>query len=179
MYLVSLCLAVLLGTNINATTTAAPHHRQKQPQQSQQSQQQSQSQIQGVFFRETFDEIQDVFRSKWAKSSDPKYTDQPVMIKHADRPPRGFERDKGLSLTQEMKFYGVSSTFPTPLHNADGGDIVLQYELKLEETLMCGGAYIKMPRVDGGGDLKSMNSDTPYSLMFGPDKYVHVCIRVY
>eukprot|EP00605_Chrysophyceae_sp_TOSAG23-4_P000851 GSChrysophyteH1.ASY1.ANO1.942.1 assembled CDS len=122
------------------------------------------------FFKETFDEVPDIFAEKWTKSLDPKYANQPVMIKHADKAPPGYGRDKGLSLTQEMKFYGVSSKFPTPLDNVDGGDIVLQYELKLEESLICGGAYIKMPRVDGGGDLQYLNSDTPYSIMFGPDK---------
>ena len=159
------CSAVAVILLASSTATAAAQQQQLQQQQHQQQQQQ-----QGVFFRETFDDLQDVFRSKWSKSADPKYTDQPVMIKHADRPPRGFERDKGLSLTQEMKYYGVSSKFPKTLHNADGGDIVLQYELKLEETLLCGGAYIKMPRVDGGGNLKKMNSETPYTIMFGPDK---------
>jgi hypothetical protein len=128
------------------------------------------------FFRETFDDVLDVFRSKWTKSQDPKYANQPIMVKSADKPARGFDRDKGLSLTQEMKYYGVSSKFPTPLENADGSDIVIQYELKLEETLICGGAYIKLPRLvdetqEGmSNDLRYMNSDTPYSIMFGPDR---------
>ena len=52
----------------------------------------------------------------------------------------GFENDKGLQLTQEMKHYGFSSKFPTPLETK-GKDIVLQYELKLEEGLTCGGLY--------------------------------------
>ena len=39
-----------------------------------------------------------------------------------------------------MKHYGFSSKFPTPLE-PKGKDIVLQYELKLEEGLTCGGLY--------------------------------------
>jgi hypothetical protein len=32
------------------------------------------------------------------------------------------------------------------------------------------GAYIKLPRVAESLDLSQMNADTPYSIMFGPDK---------
>ena len=44
-----------------------------------------------------------------------------------------------------MKHYGVSTKFSKPLQS-NGKDIVVQYELKLEETLNCGGAYIKLLR---------------------------------
>ena len=43
----------------------------------------------GIFFLETFDQEQDVFRTKWTKSLDVQYKDQPVMIKSADYPPKG------------------------------------------------------------------------------------------
>jgi calnexin len=132
------------------------------------------------FYLETFDERPDIFRSKWMKSSDPKYADQPIMVKSADHPPKGYGRDKGLSLTQEMKYYGVYSKFSSPLSNEDGSDIVIQYEVKLEESLLCGGAYIKLPRTTDTDTATTttttaqsdseINSDTPYSIMFGPDK---------
>ena len=68
-----------------------------------------------------------------------------------------------------MKFYGVSTEFPTPL-DTKGNDLAIQYELKLEEGLNCGGAYIKMPRAGDAGDLSVMNNETPYTIMFGPDR---------
>lgn len=36
--------------------------------------------------------------------------------------------------------------FPSPISAAGG--IVVQYELKLEDSLQCGGAYIKLLRAD-------------------------------
>ena len=60
----------------------------------------------GILFSENFDDG-DVFSSgKWTKSSDEKYAGQPVMVKGPDKAAKGFSGDKGLSLTQEMKFYG-------------------------------------------------------------------------
>ena len=56
-----------------------------------------------LFYKESFDE--DPFATgKWVKSSDEKYTGQPVMIKGSGKAAPGFEDDQGLSLTQEMKF---------------------------------------------------------------------------
>ena len=68
-----------------------------------------------------------------------------MLVKPPNNPIDGFENDKGLHLSQEMKHYGVSTKFSKPLQS-NGNDIVIQYELKLEETLNCGGAYIKLLR---------------------------------
>jgi calnexin len=123
----------------------------------------------GILFSESFDEG-DVFASgKWTKSSDEKYAGQPVMVKASDKAAKGFSGDKGLSLTQEMKFYGLSAEFPEIVHNK-GKDFVVQYELKLEEGLSCGGAYVKLPRAGDAGDLSELTNETPYTIMFGPDR---------
>jgi hypothetical protein len=59
-----------------------------------------------LYFTETFDEG-DVFASgKWVLSSQEKYNDQPVMIKAGINSPPELKDDKGVELTQEMKFYG-------------------------------------------------------------------------
>ena len=50
----------------------------------------------------------------------------------------GFESDKGIQLTEAMKHYAFSSKFAEPLVTKEK-DIVVQYELKLEEGLTCGG----------------------------------------
>jgi Calreticulin family len=122
------------------------------------------------FFLETFAQGDGVFSSgRWVKSKDPKYTDQPLLVKTPKKTVEGFEDDKGLVLSQEMKHYGLSSKFPTPL-DVKGKDLVIQYELKLEDTLACGGAYVKLPRATDGLNLELLNNDTPYTIMFGPDK---------
>jgi calnexin len=122
-----------------------------------------------IFFQETFDDLDPFASGKWSKSGDDKYADQPVMIKGSDRAVAGWENDKGLSLTQEMKFYGIASQFPEAL-DTKGKDFVVQYELKLEEGLNCGGAYVKLPRAADSGNLSEMNNETPYTIMFGPDR---------
>jgi hypothetical protein len=47
------------------------------------------------------------------------------------------------------RYYGLAKSFATPL---DVGDkpFVLQYEVKLDEPLTCGGAYLKVFQVRGG-----------------------------
>ena len=122
-----------------------------------------------LFFLETFDKG-DIFENgKWFKSKDDKYVDQPVLLKATNKPLKGFENDKGITLSQDMKFYGVATTFPEPLIT-EGKDFVVQYELKLEENLGCGGAYIKLPRMSDIFESGNINNETPYTVMFGPDK---------
>jgi calnexin len=123
----------------------------------------------GLFFYETFDEA-DVFESgKFVKFGDEKYTAQPVLVKAPKTPPKDLPGDKGLSLSQEMKHYGFGTKFPEPLSMKGQKELVIQYELKLEEPLQCGGAYIKLPQYHVE-DVGAMHSETPYTIMFGPDK---------
>ena len=63
-----------------------------------------------------------------------------------------------------MKFYGLTSLMDAPFTQT--GDLVLQYTVKHEQKLDCGGAYIKLaPKADQA----SFGGDTPYAIMFGPD----------
>lgn len=52
---------------------------------------------------------------------------------------------------------------------SDGKDLVIQFSVKHEQDLDCGGAYIKL--LPGGKkfDADSFGGDTPYAVMFGPD----------
>lgn len=122
-----------------------------------------------LIFYEDFDQVVDVFTSgKWVKSGNEMYADQPILIKPPTRTVVGYELDKGVQLTQEMKHYGFGARFSTPLISAED-EIVIQYELKLEEKLDCGGAYIKLLR-DSDVLLHNLSNETPYTIMFGPDK---------
>ncbi len=122
-----------------------------------------------LFFSETFDGEDPFTSGKWVQSLDEKYKNQPIMVKTASNPIVGFESDKGVQLTQEMKYYGFGAKFPQPLET-NNQDLVIQYEVKLEETMACGGAYIKLPRATPDFDIAHLNNDTPYTIMFGPDK---------
>ena len=50
--------------------------------------------------------------------------------------------------------------------------LVLQYEVKLQDGLDCGGAYIKLLRKEENKDFdpEKFTDKTPYVIMFGPDK---------
>merc|ERR1712187_874824 len=48
---------------------------------------------------------------------------------------------------------------------------VVQYEVRLHEGLQCGGAYIKLAsKQDGDFKPSDVTNNTPYTVMFGPDK---------
>ena len=85
------------------------------------------------------------------------------------------EKDKGLQTSQDARFYGISTKFES--FSNEGSSLVIQFQVKHEQNIDCGGGYVKI----FGSDLdqKSMHGDTPYHVMFGPDicgstKRVHV-----
>jgi len=82
----------------------------------------------------------------------------------------------GLHTTEDAKFYHVASAIATPFSNRDK-TLVIQYSLKNEQTVSCGGGYLKF--LSSSEDLSSFDGDTDYNIMFGPDvcgstKRVHV-----
>lgn len=94
----------------------------------------------------------------------------------------GYSGDKGLVVKSEAALHAISKSLPQVFDNKDN-TLVLQYEVKLQKGLTCGGAYIKLLDSKGGPDATHpFSSDTPYQVMFGPDKCgitnkVHFIIR--
>ncbi|XP_065211819.1 calreticulin [Planococcus citri] len=86
------------------------------------------------------------------------------------------EKDKGIQTSEDAKFYAISKKFP-PFSNK-GKDLVIQFTVKHEQGIDCGGGYAKI--FDCSLDQKQMHGESPYSIMFGPDicgpgtKKVHV-----
>jgi len=87
------------------------------------------------------------------------------------------EADQGLQTSQDARFYAYSSKFPKKFSNK-GKDLVLQYTVKHEQKIDCGGGYVKV--LPSSVDQKTFNGDSEYNIMFGPDicgsstKKVHV-----
>lgn len=79
----------------------------------------------------------------------------------------GLTGDKGLVLKTPAAFHAISHKFAKPF-NATDNDLVLQYEVKCQNGLSCGGSYIKL--LEGDFDPEVFSSATPYRIMFGPDK---------
>jgi len=86
------------------------------------------------------------------------------------------EADQGLQTSQDARFYAYTSKFPK-FSNKDK-DLVLQYTVKHEQKIDCGGGYVKI--LPSSVDQKNFNGDSEYNIMFGPDicgsstKKVHV-----
>ncbi|XP_020825094.1 calreticulin-3 isoform X2 [Phascolarctos cinereus] len=88
------------------------------------------------------------------------------------------QKDKGLQTTENAKFYAISSRFK-PFSNK-GKTLVIQYTVKHEQKMDCGGGYVKIFPSDL--DQKNLNGKSQYYIMFGPDicgfdiKKVHVIL---
>uniref|UniRef100_A0A8C3XMZ0 Calreticulin n=1 Tax=Chelydra serpentina TaxID=8475 RepID=A0A8C3XMZ0_CHESE len=88
-------------------------------------------------------------------------------------------RDKGLQTSENSKFYAISSRFK-PFSNK-GRSLVIQYTVKHEQKIDCGGGYVKI--FSSNLDQKNMSGDSQYYIMFGPDicgsetKKVHVILN--
>ncbi|KAJ8273964.1 hypothetical protein COCON_G00085890 [Conger conger] len=86
------------------------------------------------------------------------------------------EKDKGLQTSQDARFYALSARFE-PFSNA-GKPLVIQFTVKHEQKIDCGGGYVKVFPADL--DQAQMHGDSEYYIMFGPDicgystKKVHV-----
>merc|ERR1719410_1682744 len=74
--------------------------------------------------------------------------------------------DQGIQTSEDSKFFGISAGFDS--FSNDGKDLIIQYQVKYEKDIECGGGYLKIgPKL---GDLSTFGDPTPYNIMFGPDK---------
>eukprot|EP00121_Abeoforma_whisleri_P013783 Awhi_evm1s12716 len=125
-----------------------------------------------VYFKETFDGD---WEDRWIQSTK-KGDEQGDFQVTAGKWYRDAEADKGLQTTQDAKFYGASAKFPT--FSNEGKSLVIQYQVKHEQKIDCGGGYLKL--LASGEDQENLHGETPYNIMFGPDicgtssKRVHV-----
>jgi calreticulin len=79
------------------------------------------------------------------------------------------EADKGIQTSEDARFYGISAPLEKTYTSGPGKDLVIQYSVKHEQKLDCGGAYLKL--LPGGKKFKAneFGGETPYAIMFGPD----------
>jgi len=110
---------------------------------------------------ESFDEP---FDGRWIVSEKDEYQG---VWKHSKS--EGHE-DYGLLVSEKARKYAIVKELDKPLSLKDG-TVVLQYEVRLQEGLECGGAYLKYLRPQEAGWIaKEFDNDSPYAIMFGPDK---------
>jgi len=114
-----------------------------------------------VFFQESFG---DGWEDRWVKS-EWKDAAEIGAWETTEGKFYGKEGDKALKTTQDARFYGLSAKMASTVDNK-GKDLVIQYSVKNEQDIDCGGAYIKLlPDTDQA----KFGGDSEYAVMFGPD----------
>jgi len=86
-----------------------------------------------------------------------------------------------LMTNASARFYTIAKNFEE--FSNSGKDLFVQYTVKNEQNIDCGGAYLKLfPPGVQLENIKGGESETPYNIMFGPDicgstKKVHFIMR--
>ncbi|KAB8278931.1 Calreticulin family-domain-containing protein [Aspergillus minisclerotigenes] len=82
---------------------------------------------------------------------------------------KGIDGDKGLVVKNPAAHHAISAKFPKKIDNK-GKTLVVQYEVKPQNSLVCGGAYLKLLQENKKLHAEEFSNATPYVIMFGPDK---------
>jgi len=119
-----------------------------------------------VYFKESFG---DDWESRWTKSAwkDAKEIGE---WKHTAGKYHSDAADKGIQTGQDARFYGISAKMDSVFNNK-GKTLVLQYSVKHDQDIDCGGAYLKL--LESGLDQSKFGGDSEYKIMFGPDVCGH------
>ncbi|MQM08428.1 hypothetical protein Taro_041282 [Colocasia esculenta] len=115
-----------------------------------------------VFLEERFN---DGWEERWVKSDWKKSKNMAGDWIHTAGNWSGDPNDKGIQTYPDYRFFAISAQFPE-FSNKDK-TLVIQYSVKHEQKLDCGGGYIKL--FSGDLDQKKFGGGTNYSIMFGPD----------
>merc|ERR1712010_315983 len=75
------------------------------------------------------------------------------------------EAAKGMQTSQDAKFYAISAK--TKEFSNEGKTLVVQFSVKHEQDIDCGGGYLKIAPTGAQGE--KFNGDSKYNIMFGPD----------
>ncbi|KAJ0079973.1 hypothetical protein Patl1_24015 [Pistacia atlantica] len=84
----------------------------------------------------------------------------------------------GIQTHTDARHYAISAKIPEFTNK--NRTLVVQYSIRFEQEIECGGGYIKL--LSGYVNQKKFGGDTPYSFMFGPDicgtqkKHLHVIL---
>jgi len=117
-----------------------------------------------IFFSEKFDKD---WEKRWVKSTAKEAEgSQGKWEVSAGNIYNDAEADKGLRTTEDARFYQITAEFPE--FSNKGKTLVVQYSVKHEQNIDCGGGYLKILPATGVDQAK-FNGDTNYNIMFGPD----------
>jgi len=130
-----------------------------------------------VVFSEVFDST---WEDRWVITQQPEFQGKWRVDEGVE--PYTVKGDKGLIVDSEARKHGIAAPFKKVLDNKNK-DLFVQYELRLQKELDCGGAYIKLLTASSlPSSLTKFDNSVPYTVMFGPDKCgslnkIHFIIR--
>ncbi|KAG4190688.1 hypothetical protein ERO13_A07G045900v2 [Gossypium hirsutum] len=111
-----------------------------------------------------YDSFDEPFDGRWIVSDKDDYKG---VWKHSKS--EGHD-DYGLLVSEKARKYAIVKELNEPVSLKDGST-VLQFETRFQNGLECGGAYLKYLRPqEAGWKAKEFDNESPYSIMFGPDK---------
>jgi len=116
-----------------------------------------------TYLSENFDDAE--WSDRWVTTEGWK-TNELGKFKHTTGKFYHDAKDHGIQTSEDARFYGISSKMDSVFDNKDK-DLVLQFSVKHENKLDCGGAYVKL--LPEGLDQKNFGGDSDYAIMFGPD----------
>lgn len=116
-----------------------------------------------VYFQEKFNDAD--WTERWVESTTWKSANEMGTWEQTAGEWYGDEKDTGIKTAKDARFYGLTAMMDEPF-SSDGKDLVLQYTVKNEQKIDCGGMYIKLA---SAADQAAFGGDTPYQIMFGPD----------
>jgi len=115
-----------------------------------------------IYFKEQFDAS---YTDRWVTSTLKSESERGELKLSAGKA-YGDKKDKGVQTSQDARFYAFSAEMPTEIYNKDK-DLVVQFSVKHEQKIDCGGGYIKL--LPTGLNQEKFGGDDKYALMFGPD----------
>jgi len=102
---------------------------------------------------------------RWVQAGGEKYNGR---FEASTRKTESLIGDVGLLVPKEAMHYGASASF-APVKGDKEAPLVIQYEVAFQDGLQCGGSYIKLFDREGK-QASEFDADTPYIIMFGPDR---------
>ncbi|KAG6512719.1 hypothetical protein ZIOFF_030848 [Zingiber officinale] len=78
--------------------------------------------------------------------------------------------DYGMLVSEKARKYAIVKELEGPIVVKDA-TVILQFEVRLQNGLECGGAYLKYLRPQAADwSPKGFDNESPFTIMFGPDK---------
>jgi len=117
-----------------------------------------------TYFKDDFSDGE-AWSKRWIQSTKRPAEERGALKLSAGKWATDEAAEKGLQTSEDARFYHYSATFPEFTNK--GKDLVLQYTVKNEQNIDCGGMYLKLH--PAGIDQANYDGDTQYNIMFGPD----------